>query len=57
MLFPLFGGICKNAQIIFFFIKLGKLPWMEAPYNVSFSQPFELLELANENKGYTVQVV
>ena len=50
-------GLLRKEEIIFFFIKLGKLPWMEASYNVSFSQPFELLELTNENKGYTVQVV
>ena len=44
-------------ESIFFSIKFGKLAWMDAPYNVNLSQPFEFMELTDENKGYAVQIV
>ena len=50
-------GLLEEAGIIFFFIKFGKLPWMDAPYNVEFSQPFELKELTDPETGYTLQIV
>lgn len=50
-------GLLEEAGIIFFFIKFGKLPWMDAPYNVEFSQPFELKEPMDPETGYTLQIV
>jgi hypothetical protein len=50
-------GLLEEAGIIFFFIKCGELPWMDTPYNVEFSQPFELEELTDEKKGYPFQIV
>ena len=35
-------GLLEEEGIIFFFIEFGELPWMDAPYNVEFSKPFEL---------------
>ena len=50
-------GLLEETGIIFFFIKLGELPWMDAPYNVEFSQPFDLEELTDPNSGYALQIV
>ena len=50
-------GLLEDEGIIFFFIKFGKLAWMDAPYNVNLSQSFEFMELTDENKGYAVQIV
>jgi hypothetical protein len=50
-------GLLEEDGIIFIFIKFGELPWMDAPYNVEFSQPFKLEGLIDENKGYEVQIV
>jgi hypothetical protein len=50
-------GLLEEAGIIFFFIKFGELPWMDAPYNVEFSQPFELEELTDPKTGYALQIV
>jgi hypothetical protein len=50
-------GLLEEAGIIFFFIKFGKLPWMDAPYNVALSKPYDLEELTDENTGYAVQIV
>ena len=50
-------GLLEEAGIIFFFIKFGELPWMDAPYNFEFSQPFELEELTDPKTGYALQIV
>jgi hypothetical protein len=50
-------GLSEEDGILFFFIKFGELPWMDTPYNVEFSQPFDLEELTDEKTGYVVQIV
>lgn len=50
-------GLLDEAGIIFFFIKFGELPWLDAPYNVEFSQSFELKELTDPKTGYALQIV
>ena len=50
-------GLLEESGIIFFFIKFGELPWMDAPYNIALSEPFELQALTDDNQGYAVQIV
>ena len=50
-------GLLEKDGIIFFLVKFGSLDWMDAPYNVARSKPFDLQELTDENKGYAVQIV
>ena len=50
-------GLLEEEGIIFFFIEFGELPWMDAPYNVEFSKPFELEELTDPKTGYAFQIV
>lgn len=50
-------GLLEKEGIIFFLIKFGGLSWMDVPYYVGLSQPYELEELTDENKGYVVQIV
>lgn len=50
-------GLLEKDGIIFFFIKFGELYWMDAPYNIAFSKPYEFGQLADENSGYAVQIV
>jgi len=50
-------GLLEEAGIIFFFFKFGELPWMDCPYNVALSKPYDLQELVDENMGYALQVV
>jgi hypothetical protein len=49
-------GLLEESGIIFFFIKFGELPWMDAPYNVALSKHYNLEELIDE-KGYALQIV
>lgn len=50
-------GLLEEEGIIFFFIKFGELPWMDAPYYVHFSKPYDLEELIDPKTGYAVQIV
>lgn len=50
-------GLLEESGIIFFFFKFGELPWMDAPYNIKFSQPFELKELTDLKTGYALKIV
>ena len=50
-------GLLEEEGIIFFFIKFGELPWMDAPYYVHFSKPYNLEELTDPKTGYTLQIV
>ena len=50
-------GLLEEAGIIFFFIKFGELPWMDAPYNVDLSKFYDLEDLTDKKKGYAVQIV
>jgi hypothetical protein len=50
-------GLIEEKGIIFLLFKFGHLPWMDTPYNVALSQPYELQEITDEKTGYTVQVV
>lgn len=50
-------GILEKNNIIFLFIKFGRLAWMDAPHNVAFFQPFKLMELTDGKTGYVVQIV
>jgi hypothetical protein len=50
-------GLLEKEGIIFFFIKFGELPWMEALYHVDLSESFDLMELTDENKDYALQIV
>jgi hypothetical protein len=50
-------GLFEKYGIIFFLIKFGKLSWMDAPYYVGLSEPYELQELTYEKTGYSVQIV
>jgi hypothetical protein len=49
-------GLLEKEGIIFFFIKFGRLDWMDSPYNVALSKHYDLEELT-ENTGYAVQIV
>ena len=49
-------GLIEEKGIIFFLFKFGNLPWMDTPYNVALSQPYELQELTDEKTGY-VQII
>jgi hypothetical protein len=48
-------GLLEKDGIIFFFVKFGSMAWMDAPYDVGFSQPFKLEELMDEKNA--VQIV
>lgn len=50
-------GLIEEKGIIFLLFKFGHLPWMDTPYNVTLSQPYELQELADEKTGYAVQII
>jgi hypothetical protein len=50
-------GLFEKHGIIYFLIKFGRLSWMDAPYYVGLSKPYELQELTDEKKGYMVQIV
>jgi hypothetical protein len=44
-------GLIEEKGIIFLLFKFGHLPWMDTPYNVALSQPYELQELTDEKTG------
>jgi hypothetical protein len=50
-------GLIEEKGIIFFLFKFGNLPWMDTPYKVALSQPYELRELTDEKTGFTVQII
>jgi hypothetical protein len=50
-------GLLEKEGIIFFFIKFGELPWLEALYHVDFSETLDLMEPIDENKDYALQIV
>lgn len=50
-------GLLEEDGILFFFIKFGELPWMDAPYNVGLSKFYDLEDLTDEKRGYTFQIV
>lgn len=49
-------GFCEKDGIIFFLSKFAELNWMDAPYTVHLSQPFEFMEIS-ENIGFAFTII
>lgn len=49
-------GIYTKDEIIFMLFKFGSLNWVDAPYSVHLSKPFDFMELS-ERKGYGLQIL
>lgn len=52
-------GIVHTRCLTFMLLKLGNLPWSDAPYSVQFSKPFEITEIAEGDKshGYATNII
>lgn len=48
-------GLCQKNGVIFLLFKFGSLNWMDAPYSVHLSKPYELQDIKS-GTGYTLNL-